>query len=189
MTSSEMTGIKLEGAAEDFWNWSIDVYEREGVKAPLLLLQDRYGYNVNNVLWTMWSALRGYSLSNDDVHDILESVADMQAHTVRQLREIRRFLTVPKAGFRTEELHGLRRRVLMVELEGEKLVQSRLAGFTADRSGTSENGNVAETARRYFGVCADRLENPIILADDLGDEAPQRLFDMIWDIASMEKNA
>src|SRR5262244_106072 len=49
-------------AATEFWRFSLTVYARPGVTSSCLALQDRFGLDVNLLLFCCWAAARGHRL-------------------------------------------------------------------------------------------------------------------------------
>ncbi|MEE4211679.1 MAG: TIGR02444 family protein [Parvularcula sp.] len=175
-------------AADQFWTYSVTLYDREEVRHILLTLQNRFQYNVNVVLWCCWSAAAGWALTEEEVRDITRQVDDFTTYGVERLREVRRFAASSKPGFPEASLHRLYDKLLDVELEAERLVQYRLAAETAALPSPARGpaGDFKATACRHFQSVAPSLEKPILLADDAWSGAPAALFDKLLDLVTTE---
>lgn len=104
---------------EEFWSFSLAVYDR--AKETALVLQDRHGLDVNLLLFCCWTASEGHSLSERDAREIVDAIRPWRENVVEPLRAARRWL---KNVDRPTGTQTLRRRVLDLELEGERLQQS-----------------------------------------------------------------
>ena len=116
---------------DDFWHFSLTVYD--GARAACLVLQDKFGLDVNMLLFCCWSAARGKVLSGAKTEEILVITGPWRRNVIEPLRSARRWLK-GRAG---QELKGpidptesedLRRRILELELEGEKVEQALIIG-------------------------------------------------------------
>jgi uncharacterized protein (TIGR02444 family) len=110
----------------EFWRFSLTVYRMDGVPAACLSLQDRFGVDVNLMLFALWLASSGRAVSADDMRDADLAVADWRAQSVVALRGVRRYLRSPPAGFDSSAVDALRERIKAVELEAERLQQEAL---------------------------------------------------------------
>lgn len=116
----------------DFWEWSIERYEYDGVASRLLSLQDNLDLNVNIVLWCGWCA--------ENFGDIPELVVrkalDLSAHWSRDvtgaLRSARRALKSPPRQADATAAEALREEVRRAELAAEKIEQEMLARLAHD---------------------------------------------------------
>jgi len=143
-----------------FWNFSLEIYNREGVAQACLDLQERRGCDVNILLFCCWLAASGRpALTADRLKAILKASEDWQAEIVRPLRAVRRRLkerswpeTLP------ETIDSTRRRVADAELAAEYAEQLQLAKFhapPADR--TRSAAQRLRAAGASLGVYAECL--------------------------------
>lgn len=179
-------------AADAFWEWSLAVYARPGVKEALLRLQDRYHYNVNLILWSVWAARAGWEMSPEQEIELSEAVEPLSRYGVERLREVRRYLSCPKSGFDSVLIAELRQDLLAAELKGEKLVQDRLAHLTVEIGGARNAFSPAranETAWIHFQNIAPCLEKPVLLADTHGPGTAADLFAEILELTATEEPA
>ncbi|WP_299617336.1 TIGR02444 family protein [Pelagibius sp.] len=105
-----------------FWDFSLEAYERMGVAEACLGLQDRYGIDVNLLLFAAWAGSCGRALTGNEMAAMIAAAAAWQVEVVRPLRGVRRWLKqqdqVPEA--LGEELRG---QVKALELQAEMLEQ------------------------------------------------------------------
>ena len=99
--------------AGTFWSFSLRIYGAPGVESACLDLQDRFGADVNLVLYCLWI---GRALTPEALEQALEAATPVQSY-IRPLREMRR--TLPKDA-------AVRDAVKKAELAAEKLEQDTL---------------------------------------------------------------
>ncbi|MDH3241809.1 MAG: TIGR02444 family protein [Alphaproteobacteria bacterium] len=144
-----------------FWDFSLEVYHREGVGAACLHLQARHGIDVNVMLFCLWLGHSGRGVMTDQDLRALRAATD-QWHevVVRGLRKIRTSL---KTGFQ-ETPEGLRETlrgsIQAAEINSEHLEQLLLAA-AVDRPAGAGDAPLADRAAdggRNFGLYLDSLE-------------------------------
>jgi uncharacterized protein (TIGR02444 family) len=139
-----------------FWDFSLEVYGKEGVAPACLVLQDAHQLDVNIVLFCCWIGASGRgALGAEDVESLAEAVAEWHEHIVRGTRAVRQRLKggLPPAPEALSE--PLRRRIAKIEVELEHVEQLMLAA-TVERAADSEAGDARRAAdakanvERYF---------------------------------------
>lgn len=158
-------------ASEDeaFWRFSLAFYERPGVPDALIALQDRDGFDVNLILFALWLGISGRGALDSDALAAARRVAGkMGAEIVEPLRMLRRRLKRNP----DEDVQRLREGVKALELEGEKLVQRRLARLAGPALGQipAEDRLAAALANLalYLGPQRARSAEAIVIRDVLG---------------------
>ena len=107
-----------------FWRFSLRIYP--SVAEACLELQDRFGVDVNVLLFLLWAAHRGRKAGADDVRRIVSTVERWSGSVVVPLRSVRRFLRSPPAIVDPETAERFRGQVKRIELEAERLQQEGL---------------------------------------------------------------
>jgi uncharacterized protein (TIGR02444 family) len=115
-----------------FWSFSLKFYSQPEDGSVCLDLQDRFGADVNIVLYGLWQAYRERRLSDGDVRNVIELVGTWQVNVVRPLRTVRRFLKSRAPGWPSQDIDLLRQRVKAEELQAEHLQQSAMEAAFAD---------------------------------------------------------
>lgn len=121
------------------WQYSLDVYRREGVEPLLLRLQDDFGLDVNVLLYAAWLGAQDTALTPAHCADVLAATAVWRSGVVAPLRELRRGLG------NIEAAEAVRERVKALELEAEEAQQDlihacyREAGLAAGGASVVEN--------------------------------------------------
>jgi len=162
---------------KSLWDYAVEVYALPGVKDGLLKLQDRFHFDVNQVLWCLWCGRFGLTLNDSQVAEVLSTTADFAAHTTRPLRSVRLFLDGPRAGFRQDDLKAMRDQVLELEIHTEKLVLHRLDRATQDiTSPRDELDDTAGRSEQLFTLVSSGVDTPIMIAEESGPESPLGLF-------------
>ncbi|KAA5802396.1 TIGR02444 family protein [Alkalicaulis satelles] len=141
---------------ERFWDFSLAVYPRPGVKDACLDLQGA-GLDVNLALWIAWHGAHG----RDAAPALDAAIAlsrDWSAGVVKPLRAARDVLKTPPDYVRPEEARALRQAILATELEAERLQQMALEPLQGARpSGLApraltEDGLAACAARMRLDI-------------------------------------
>ncbi len=115
-----------EERAAAFWRWSLASYPK--VEQTLLVLQDRYGADVNLVLFCAW-----IGRLTPEALEAAEAVArPWREDVVEPLRRLRRQLK------QRPEAAGLREQVKAAELEAERLAQGLLVEAIPAACGTAD---------------------------------------------------
>ena len=150
-----------------FWNFSVGTYRRPGVADACLSLQDRYGLDVNVLLYCCWFGCTRGCLTEAALAAVLAFSQPWADQVVRPLRSARRWMK--SAGCRRDEVStpaclSLRDRIKAAELEAEHLQQQTLAALTEPAPGdplpsAEQISHTASNLRRYLdhhGVSLDR---------------------------------
>ena len=120
----------MNDSADDFWSFSLGFYGRAGVSAACIDLQDRYGHDVNILLFACWVGLSGRGrLTPGDLARAEAAVGPWRRAVTEPVRAARRALKDARdegAG----ELYGAAK---ALELAAERVAQSRLAALAPAR--------------------------------------------------------
>ncbi len=119
------------------WQYSLDVYRREGVEPLLLQLQDECGLDVNVLLYAAWLGGQGIALTEAHCGAVLQATEEWRSSVVTPLRELRRQLRGIDAA------EAVRERVKGLELESEAEVQRLLYESYCAACLTPDGGTVA----------------------------------------------
>ena len=103
-------------------NFALTTYAKPGVESVCLELQDRYGGQVNVLLWTAWLDSLGAPLNSRLLGQACASIVHQERYCLRPLRRLRR--RMPHSYLK------LRRWVKNLELRAEYWQLNRLEGYT-----------------------------------------------------------
>ncbi|WP_137390151.1 TIGR02444 family protein [Rhodoligotrophos defluvii] len=111
-----------------FWRFSLAVYGAEGVSAECLNLQERFGIDVNLLLFSAYlGAVEGLKLDGQHLAEAAEVVRHLHAEIVRPLRQARRGLKVVTGSEAVvKEAQAAYAKVKAVELQAEQMEQAVL---------------------------------------------------------------
>ncbi len=145
--------------AHPFWEFSVSFYRKPGVADACLFVQDRYGLNVNVILFCIWAADTGRGmLTSVQINTALHRVADWEEQVIKPLREIRRTCRQEALGIPEFLLQTFVPQIETVELEAEQVEQLVLAelaqGLMPSAEGSSgpvENDAVG-SLKAYIGA-------------------------------------
>jgi uncharacterized protein (TIGR02444 family) len=112
-----------------FWRFSLRVYRAPGVQEACLGLQEGCGADVNLLLFSGWAGRDGRLLERDDLLSAVACVGGWQSDVIAPLRLARRGLKRETAGGTAAAALALplRKRILALELELERVEQTLLA--------------------------------------------------------------
>lgn len=153
---------------EAFWRFSIAFYALPGVAPALIALQDRDGLDVNLILFALWLGISGCQrLDSDALAAAERTIGPLRAEIIGPLRALRRNLKRHP----DVDIQCLRERVKALELDGEKLVQNRLARFAgpADSDIPAEDRRAAAAANlgTYLGPRGARSAEAAVIRNAL----------------------
>ena len=106
-----------------FWIYSLTTYGREDVAAECLALQDRFGLDVNLILLCCWLGSLGTALDRAKADQAIALAGEWAGPVIAPLRAVRRHLK-PRAT--DEHIASFRKQLATLELDAEKIQQSRL---------------------------------------------------------------
>ncbi len=137
---------------ETLWTFTLALYPCEGVSPAVIALQDRHGVHVNLLFLACWLGASGRGrLDGDGVGRARAISGVWQGKIVEVLREVRRRLkdwtadSPDRPSPPDAEREDYRKRVVGLEIEGERLEQEMLA--TAFGGPVTEAPEVAGRAR------------------------------------------
>lgn len=107
-----------------FWEYSLNLYRRPGIAQLCIDLQDRYGANVNIVLFACWVGNRGRQLDDNSLRAAVAEISGWNKRITQPLRTRRRALDPAVTGAAQEK-----QRLLAEELDAEKEEQARLLNW------------------------------------------------------------
>lgn len=114
----------MADVAAEFWRFSLAVYGKPGVAPACLLLQDQFSCDINLALYCCWLGANGRGRLTRAALDAADSaVAPWRHQVVEHLRAARR--AIKEAAVSGGD--GLYAKAKAVELEAERVLQTRLA--------------------------------------------------------------
>jgi uncharacterized protein (TIGR02444 family) len=136
-------------ADSPFWHFSQSIYAAAGVEEECLQFQDKFGVDVNLLLFSAFvGAVHGALLPTEELSNASATIAQWQENVVRSLRTIRRALKQAELPHPAVALavDGLRESVKSVELEAERIEQIALEAWCQSRVGPRAERNAAVRA-------------------------------------------
>jgi uncharacterized protein (TIGR02444 family) len=148
--------------AGDFWHFSLRFYRLPGVEEALLALQDQGGHDVNLILYALWLGWSGRGPFGAREQAAAESAAAaIRERIAAPLRELRRRLKADP----DPAIQALRERVKALELDAERIAQSRLAalaGAPARTAAAARHAAARANLARILGPQAGSAEAAIL---------------------------
>lgn len=112
----------------EFWRFSLAVYEPADVANEALALQEAIGLDVNLLLFCAWLGTRSIALSRSDIEAASRIVTRWHESVVRPLRSVRQQMKVDYG----DAFANLGARVKEIELEAEQIEQAMLFAYAQD---------------------------------------------------------
>jgi len=152
--------------SDRFWDFSVSTYRQPGVADACLSLQERFGVDVNLLLYCCWSGCTRQSLDEPMFAAALSFSQPWADEVVRPLRAVRSWMKIAgcnSTDLSTDDCMALREKIKAVELEAEHLQQNALEKLTSTpMTGSLDFGtqveNTASNLRRYLEHCEVRLD-------------------------------
>lgn len=142
--------------ANAFWRFSLRTYRLAGVAAACLALQERWGADVNLVLYCCWLGRAGRALDRRSLRSAGAAVSRWQAEVIKPLRQARRAMKQAPKGLSAELSAHFRKRIGALELDLEYVEQCLLAraAQSLPRSGRTQSPVTATLASlgRYLAL-------------------------------------
>jgi|SRR5436309_11991883 len=110
-----------------FWSFSVEFYGRPGVAPACLALQDRFGCDVNLVLFALWAARCETHLEAAEFERLDAAVKPWRTRVVEPIRGLRRSLKSETLAVSPESAETCRKKLLDAELAAECAAQGSLA--------------------------------------------------------------
>ncbi len=141
LLADQMPDLILEN---DFWEFSVATYSAPGVADECIALQDRFGVDVNIVLFSAWLGWsRKVRLMPQDVETIDSIVASWREGVVKPLRAARRSIAA-----NSQYAFGeLRTQIKCIELEAERIEQAMLFAYAKRQWSYDEDAQLATLIR------------------------------------------
>lgn len=114
------------------WTWAVSAYEREGVAAACLDLQDGHGQSVPLLLWSAWLAAEGRAVDEDTLEAAADAARAWERVASAPLRAIRRTLAKPIPDMTDEGRIAVREQVKAVELAAEQRLLAELEALAEE---------------------------------------------------------
>ena len=120
---------------EALWRFSTAFYDRANVAEALIKLQDRAGFDVNLILFALWSGLSGRNrFTAAELAEANRAAGPIRTDLVEPLRALRRSLkSNPDA-----DIQRLREEIKRLEIAAERMLQSRLARIAGTPGGEND---------------------------------------------------
>jgi uncharacterized protein (TIGR02444 family) len=147
---------KPSSRANPFWDFSLRLYASPAVQKACIELQDGAGVDVNVMLFVLYMASRGRTLTAGDVRGVLAAVEPWRVDVVVPLRTARRNLKVPAGAIDREGAESLRSIVKKAELEAERLQQAALFGMSDGLGDPAQPEHAGEVNLRAYGAALGR---------------------------------
>ena len=138
----------------DFWRFSLRVYDQEGVASECLELQELHGVNVNLLLFCAWIGTQAIILDRNAIEAASRVVVRWDAMVVRSLRLARQEMKADP------EMATVRPHVKALELEAEQIEQAML--FAHARCIRSADAHLKDAIAHNVNQCVAVTTNAVL---------------------------
>ncbi|GJM13750.1 MAG: hypothetical protein DHS20C12_21530 [Pseudohongiella sp.] len=114
---------------QNFWNFSLQLYDRPGVASACLELQDAHRLDVNLLLFCFWHASAYGTVDRELLQKVVAFSSEWRTHLVQPLRSTRQWMKLNSSS--DKQFDDLREQIKASELMGEKLQQEKIASLTS----------------------------------------------------------
>jgi len=115
----------------ELWDFSLQVYPRQGFQQAAIHLQDARGSDVNLLIYALWLAATGRpALTLKDAAGLAARVAPVREIAIEPIRGLRRILKDGIAQAPAAMVEELRKKLLGLELDAEQIEQAMLIEAT-----------------------------------------------------------
>ncbi len=142
----------------EFWRFSLAVYEPSDVANECLALQEALGLDVNILLFCAWLGNRSIALSRSDIEAASRVVARWHDSVVRPLRSVRWQIKMDYG----DEFANLRARVKEIELEAEQIEQAMLFAFAQDIQSSLASADDRDAIARNVNEYIAMMSSPAL---------------------------
>ena len=138
-------------SADNFWDFSLEIYSLPGVSERLIALQDDYGADVNIVLFCCWCGQEGrLPLDATFFERADRNLGEWQREVIEVLRSLRREMKGGVRGILPEISEPLRGEIKRLELDAERVMQSVLASLAPPVVGPGGPAYARGALEAYF---------------------------------------
>jgi uncharacterized protein (TIGR02444 family) len=96
-----------------FTQYALELYQRPGVEATVLQLQERFAADITMLLYSCWLAAEGRQFTEEAIQSLQQTCASWRGECVLGLRKVRRYLkTLP-------EQEALYKQLKQIEIQTE----------------------------------------------------------------------
>ena len=130
----------------NLWDWTQAAYDRPGVPAATLTLQDEHGLNTAFLLWAVWADPDRETLANG-----VQTTVLWDETVLWPLRNVRRALKGHRPPFADAPREALREDVKAAELRAERVLMETLEGFGGPASDVDVMAALTRAAMAWCG--------------------------------------
>lgn len=126
----------MPNATQKFWDFSLELYDEEGVASACLELQDSYQLDVNLLLFCFWHGNAFGQVDQALMRMVINFSIEWRAQVVQPLRDARNWMKLSPHS--SEQFTTLREGIKAEELAAEKYQQDRIASLTTEFNGNRQ---------------------------------------------------
>jgi uncharacterized protein (TIGR02444 family) len=146
-------GAKMLAQFDAIWDFALAFYGQDGVQGDCLTAQDRFGLDINALIFSLYRTRAGAGF---DAHQVVSLCETMTRTIVGPIRAARTALKSPPASVDASAAHALREKVKSAELDGERLTLEALKRLPESPAAPSLEAALARIVEATdISICTD----------------------------------
>lgn len=147
------------------WDYSLSSYKRAGVETICLTLQDEFNLNVNFLLYCCWLSTGAIKIADSELLQQVKELRYWDYEVLMPLRQARRALVK----LRITETEALKDKVMLCELEAERLFQNEIYSSFVQLNKKPETAQDATQAvsKKKLGLSSISNKKDLSASDDV----------------------
>ncbi|MGV6806582.1 MAG: TIGR02444 family protein [bacterium] len=137
------------------WDYAVALYQQPGVKEECLTFQNRFGGNVNLLLFGCWLDQQGVTPSAEQLKYLVAEVDKIDSNLVQPIRLVRLELGVLRDKHANPEVLEAYQSAKEAELEAERLVIDDLFRYYGDNLASKAKQTTTSAVYQYASSYCD----------------------------------
>lgn len=138
------------------WDYSCELYAKPPVTELCLQLQERYGLDVNLILFCIWYGRYWGQMPDTLLADAVRHCSDWRSAVVQPLRNVRTQMkndTTLRSRFHGTDYETLRENIKKLELNAEKIQQEALEQLANELASTGNSSDKESSLTNLYRLC------------------------------------
>lgn len=158
-----LDAVKVVGGEmyNPLWDYSLISYKRAGVETICLTLQDEFNLNVSFLLYCCWLSTSAIKVADSELLQQVRELRYWDHEVLMPLRQARRALV----NLRITETEELKKKVVLCELEAERLFQNEIYSSFVQLNKKPETAQAAVNKKK-LGLSSISNKKDLSLSDE-----------------------
>ncbi|MCW9014695.1 MAG: TIGR02444 family protein [Gammaproteobacteria bacterium] len=144
----------------EFWNFSTQIYQQAEVESACLHLQNTYDADINILLYCCWAGEQAFSLSTDDIRELIQTAHPWQTNILKPLRDARSMMKQHIIAMPAHMIEQTVNNMSEMELNAEHMAQLAMEKAIALNNRVAcENKSAIECSIQNLSAYIQQLES------------------------------